>query len=525
MISGAAAATINRLPVLLLPGDIFGQRTVSPVLQQLESPFSQDVSVNDCFKPVSRYWDRIYRPEQILTSLPEVMRVLTSPSNTGTVTLSVPQDVQTEAFDYPAELFEKRIWHIPRPMVDEQALKKAVEWISSSSRPIIVSGGGVIYSEAEKSLVKFVEKTGIPVMETFAGKGALTYNHPLNLGAAGATGTEGANYFSERADLVIGIGTRYSDFTTASKTAFKNEKVKFVNINIAEFDAYKHSALALTGDARAILEELTRSLIGYTTKDAYQQNATKFSKEWDQKVEAAYTPDSEGLPSQSEVIGAVNNFSDAEDVLVCASGSLPGDLHKLWRTRNPKGFHLEYGYSCMGYEFPGALGVKMAAPEREVYVMLGDGGYLMMPSEIITSLQENYKLTIILINNHGFASIGGLSKSIGGEGFGTNYKYRDDTTGQLDGDLLPVDLATNAESFGARVFRTSDIPSFRKALAEAKKETKTTVIYIETVPERKIAGYGYAWWDVPIAQVSESESVKQAYENYKEQKKNQRHFL
>lgn len=525
MISGAAAATINRLPVLLLPGDIFGQRTVAPVLQQLESPFSQDLSVNDCFKPVSKYWDRIYRPEQILTCLPEVMRVLTSPSNTGTVTLSVPQDVQTEAFDYPVELFEKRTWQIPRPHADEQAMKEALEWISSASRPIVVAGGGVIYSEAEKSLLQFVERTGIPVMETFAGKGSLPYNNPLNLGAAGATGTEGANFYSERADLVIGIGTRYSDFTTASNTAFQNQKVRFININIAEFDAFKHSALPLTGDARTILEDLKASLKDYSTESSYQAKAARFNREWDQKVEAAYSPEDNGLPSQSEVIGAVNEFSAPEDVLVCASGSLPGDLHKLWRTRDPKGFHLEYGYSCMGYEFPGGLGVKMASPDREVYVMLGDGGYLMMPSEIITSLQENYKLTVILINNHGFASIGGLSKSIGSEGFGTKYKFRNDKTGQLDGEVLPVDLATNAESLGAKVFRTQNIASFKQALADAKKEEITSVIYIETVPERKIAGYGYAWWDVPIAQVSESESVKQAYENYLKQKKNQRHFL
>ena len=525
MISGAAAATINRLPVLLLPGDIFAQRTVAPVLQQLESPFSQDLSVNDCFKPVSKYWDRIYRPEQILTSLPEVMRVLTSPSNTGTVTLSVPQDVQTEAYDFPVELFEKRVWHIPRPAADRQAMNRAVEWIKSSSSPIIIAGGGVLYSEAENELSAFIENTGIPVMETFAGKGSLPYNHPLNLGAAGATGTEGANFYSQRADLVIGIGTRYSDFTTASKTAFQNQSVKFININIAEFDAYKQSALALTGDARTILEELSEALKGYETEDSYQKEALRFNRDWDQKVEAAYTPDSKGLPSQSEVIGAVNTFSDPEDVLVCASGSLPGDLHKLWRTRNSKGFHLEYGYSCMGYEFPGALGVKLAAPEREVYVMLGDGGYLMMPSEIITSLQENYKLTVILINNHGFASIGGLSRSIGGEGFGTDYKFRNLETGQLDGEKLPVDLATNAESLGASVFRTDDIPSFKKALADAKREVKTTVIYIETVAERKMAGYGHAWWDVPIAEVSESNSVNEAHLNYLEKKKKQRHFL
>jgi 3D-(3,5/4)-trihydroxycyclohexane-1,2-dione acylhydrolase (decyclizing) len=525
MISGAAAATINRLPVLLLPGDIFARRNVAPVLQQLESPISQDLSVNDCFKPVSKYWDRIYRPEQILTSLPEVMRVLTSPVNTGTVTLAVPQDVQTEAFEYPEALFQKRIWHVPRPPADPEALKRAVKWIRSANRPLIIAGGGVIYSEASTVLQQFIDKTGIPVAETFGGKGAIRFDHPLNLGAVGATGTEGANEYSNKADLVIGIGTRYSDFTTASKTAFQNPDVKFVNINIAEFDAFKHHAIALTGDARSILEELINAVKGYAVDDSYRQRATEFNLDWDKKVEAAYTPDQKGLPSQSEVIGMVNEFADPQDVMVCAAGSMPGDLHKLWRTRNPKGFHLEYGYSCMGYEIPGGLGVKMADPSREVYLMLGDGGYLMMPSEIITSIQEDFKLTIILINNHGFASIGGLSKSIGGEGFGTRYKCRDKDSGQLDGESLPVDLAANAESLGARVFRAHDLPSFNQALTDAKKEARTTVIHIETVPERKIAGYGYAWWDVPIAEESRSEKVQQARKEYEKHKKQQRHFL
>lgn len=525
MISGAAGATINRLPVLLLPGDIFGQRTVAPVLQQLESPHSQDISANDCFKPVSVYWDRIYRPEQILTSLPEVMRALTSPSQTGAVTLAVPQDVQAEAMDFPLEFFEKRVWHIPRPPADSQATLRAVSWIRESKNPLVVAGGGVLYSEASEALKSFCEKTGIPVMETFAGKGSLPYDHPLNLGAGGATGTEGANVFSGRADLVIGIGTRYSDFTTASKTAFQHPEVKFININIAEFDAYKHNALPLTGDARTILEELEKALTGYASSEAYQQEAKKFNLDWDKKVQAAYTPDTEGLPSQSEVIGAVNDFAQAKDVVVCASGSLPGDLHKLWRTQDPKAFHLEYGYSCMGYELPGGLGVKMADPDREVYVMIGDGGYLMMPSEIITSLQEKRKLTIILIDNHGFASIGGLSKSIGGEGFGTSYTYRNEKSGLLDGEKLPVNLADNAESLGAKVFRVKDIPEMNEALAKAKSEKDTVVIHIETIPERKLAGYGHAWWDVPVAEVSESEAVQEARKNYLEAKKNQRHFL
>jgi 3D-(3,5/4)-trihydroxycyclohexane-1,2-dione acylhydrolase (decyclizing) len=440
------------------------------------------------------------------------------------VTLCIPQDVQAEAFDFPVELFEKRVWHIPRPRPDASALIRAVEWIQSAKKPMIIAGGGVIYSEAEKALASFVHQTGIPVGETFAGKGSLPYDDPHNLGATGATGTEGANAISTEADLVIGIGTRYSDFTTASKTAFQNKNVQFININIAEFDAHKHSALALTGDAKVILEELTEKIGTFKVNESYRQKVANFNKSWDEKVAAAYQADDTAIPSQAEVIGAVNTFSDAKDVVLCASGSAPGDLHKLWRTRNSKGFHLEYGYSCMGYEISGALGAKMASPEREIYVILGDGGYLMMPSEIITSLQERFKITIILIDNKGFASIGGLSKSIGSEGFGTSYSYRN-PDGKLEGEPLPVNLAMNAQSLGAKVFKASNIASFNEALQQAKQESQTTVIYIETVPERKMAGYGHAWWDVPIAEVSESEGVQKAFENYAEQKKKQRYFF
>ncbi len=525
MISAAAGATINRIPVLLMPGDIFAQRLVAPVLQQLESATSQDFSVNDCFKPVSKYWDRINRPEQLITSLPEVMRVLTSPADTGAVTLCIPQDVQAEAFDFPVELFEKRVWHIPRPRPDVNALQRAVEWIRLAAKPMIIAGGGVIYSEAEKALLNLVQQTGIPVAETFAGKGSLPYNDPHNLGAAGATGTEGANAISTEADVVIGIGTRYSDFTTASKTAFQNKDVKFININITEFDAHKHSALPLTGDAKVVLEELAEQLGTYRVDEAYRKKVADYNISWDQKVTLAYQAENNAILSQAEVIGAVNTFSEDKDVVLCAAGSAPGDLHKLWRTRNSKGFHLEYGYSCMGYEISGALGAKIACPDREIYVILGDGGYLMMPSEIITSLQERYKLTIILIDNKGFASIGGLSKSIGSEGFGTKYLYRNEQTGHLEGEQLPVDLAMNAQSLGAKVYKTNDIDSFNDALKKAKNEKQTTVIYIETVPERKMAGYGHAWWDVPIAEVSDSEPVQKAFKNYTEQRKKQRYFL
>jgi len=525
MITAAAGATINRLPVLILPGDIFAQRTVAPVLQQLESAWSQDFSVNDCFKPVSKYWDRINRPDQLITALPEVMRVLTSPADTGAVTLCIPQDVQAEAYDFPEALFRKRVWHIPRPRPDAGAIKRAAGLIRSAQKPMIIAGGGVIYSEAEKELLSFARQTGIPVAETFAGKGSLSYDDPHNLGAVGATGTEGANAISTEADVVIGIGTRYSDFTTASKTAFQNPDVRFININITEFDACKHSGLALTGDAKVIIQELKELLADYQVDSAYRDQVAAFNKSWDEKVSAAYLPDTEGLPSQAEVVGAVNDFSAPEDVLLCAAGSLPGDLHKLWRTRSSKGFHLEYGYSCMGYEIPGGIGAKIAAPEKEIYVMIGDGTYLMMPSEIVTSVQEGIKLTIILIDNHGFASIGGLSGSIGSQGFGTRYVYRDQESGQLSGAVLPVDLAANAASLGACVIRAGSIAELNQALGKAKSIPVTTVICIETVPERKMKGYGYAWWDVPVAEVSAMDSVKEAREQYVENKKKQRYFL
>ncbi|MEM6285227.1 MAG: 3D-(3,5/4)-trihydroxycyclohexane-1,2-dione acylhydrolase (decyclizing), partial [Chloroflexota bacterium] len=448
MLTGAALATVNRIPVLLLPGDIFVERIQAPVLQQLESEHTPDISVNDAFKPLSRYWDRISRPEQLITSLPEVMRVLTSPADTGAVTLSLPQDTQAEAYDYPTAMFEKRVWTIPRNRPDLSLLQKAAGWIKSAKAPMIVAGGGVHYSEAWQALTAFVEKTGIPVGETQAGKGSLPYNHALNLGAVGTTGTDGANIMAREADLIIGIGTRYSDFTSASKTAFQNDGVRFININVAEFDAYKHNAVPLVGDALVTLEELMAAVGEYRTSDDYQQRAAEFNKSWDAEVHRIYNLEHEPMLSQGEVIGMVNSQSRPQDVVLCAAGSMPGDLHKLWRTREPRGYHLEYGFSCMGYEVAGGMGVKMADPDREVYVMVGDASFLMMNAEIVTMVQEGIKVNIILVDNHGFASIGALSKSIGDDGFGTKYRYRDES-GQLTGETLPIDFAKNCESLGA----------------------------------------------------------------------------
>ena len=524
MITGAATATINRLPVLLLPGDIFARRNVAPVLQQLESGHTQDISVNDAFKPVSRYWDRINRPDQLPSSLMETMRVLTSPAHTGAVTLALPQDVQAEAWDYPVELFTKRVWHIARSLADRALLERAVEWIRAAQKPFIIAGGGVIYSDACERLTRLVEQTGIPVGETMAGKGSLPWDHPQNLEALGATGTPGANIVAREADLVIAVGTRLSDFTTASKTAFQNPDVRFININVADFDAYKHAALPLVADARATLNELCEALEGYRVSEEYTARVSSFKEQWRVEAESLFDP-RQGPPiSQSEVIGIVNSFSRPQDVVVCAAGSLPGDLHKLWRTHDPKGYHLEYGNSCMGYEIAGGLGVKMADPDREVFVMVGDGSYLMMSSEIITTIQEGYKLIIVLLNNYGFSSIGGLSQAVGSGGFGTDYKARSSESGQLDGPRLQVDFAANAASLGAHVISATTRDDIQLALEEARLEKRTTVIVIEVDKEARVPGYE-SWWDVPVAEVSEVESVKRARENYEKAVKRERNFL
>jgi 3D-(3,5/4)-trihydroxycyclohexane-1,2-dione acylhydrolase (decyclizing) len=521
MVTGAAVATVNRLPVLLLPGDVFARRNVAPVLQQLESPGTQDISVNDCFKPVARYWDRIERPDQILTSLPAAMRVLTSAAETGAVLLSLPQDVQAEAYDYPAEFFEKRIWTVGRPRCDNSLLAKATQWIRGARKPLLIAGGGVIYSEATEALAAFASRTGIGVVETQAGKGSLKYDHPQALGAMGVTGTPGANVMAREADLILGIGTRYSDFTTASQTAFRNPSVKFININVSEFDAGKQLALPLVGDARATLQELTRALEGFAVDASYAERVKSFREEWEKEVDRIYHLNWGPPISQGEVIGVVNEISAPLDVVVCAAGSLPGDLHKVWRTRDPKGYHLEYGYSCMGYEISGGLGVKMASPDREVYVMVGDGSYLMMAQEIVTSLQEGYKLNIIVLDNHGFSSIGGLSRACGNQGMGTEYRYRRD--GKMNGDVIPVDFVANAKSLGADAIRAHTREDLRQALLDARKNSKTSVVVIETDYAKRVAGYE-SWWDVPIAEVSEMSSVQEARAKYLEARKKQRAF-
>jgi 3D-(3,5/4)-trihydroxycyclohexane-1,2-dione acylhydrolase (decyclizing) len=524
MITAAAGATINRLPVLLLPGDLFAARRPAPVLQQLESPSSQDVSVNDCFKPISRYWDRINRPDQLGYALMEAMRVLTSPAETGAVTLALPQDVQAEAWDYPEALFEPRVWTLARPRADDGLLARATELIRGASRPVIVAGGGAIYSEATRSLRAFAEATGIAVGETQAGKGALPFDHPQSLGAVGVTGTLPANVVSRDADVVVVVGSRLSDFTTASKTAFANANVRFININVAEFDAAKHAAIALTGDARVTLDELRERVSGYSVPAAYREQVSRLKAAWEAEVDRLFNLNHGPLVSQAEVIGLVSESAGPRDVVVNAAGSMPGDLHKLWRARDPKSYHMEYGYSCMGYEIAGGLGVKLAAPDREVYVLVGDGSYLMMAQEIVTAVSEGVKLTIVIVDNRGFASIGGLSRSVGCDGFGTQYRYRNRETGQLDGDHLPLDLAANAASLGADVIPARTRAEIREALKTARASSRTTAIVVPVDPSQGVPCYD-SWWDVPVAEVSTVEEVRRARETYVRQRARERQFL
>ncbi len=524
MLTGAALATINRLPVLLLPSDTFATRASAPVLQQLELPHDGEITVNDAFKPLSRFFDRVWRPEQLPSALLGAMRVLTDPVETGSATIALPQDVQAEAFDWPESLFAERTWHIARPLPERSVVHRAAELIRSARRPVIVAGGGVIYSQATQTLAAFAEQTGIPVAETQAGKGSLPYDHPQAVGAVGSTGTTAANALAAEADVVIGIGTRYSDFTSASRTAFNDPDVRFVNINVASFDSVKQGGLSVVADAREALEALSAAMNGHSVDADYRTRATELARDWDDTVSSAYRVDDEGSPlNQNQVIGLTNTRSDSRDVVVCAAGSMPGDLHKLWRTRDAKGYHVEYGYSCMGYEVAGGIGVRMADPTRDVFVMVGDGSYLMMATELVTAVAEGVKVILVLVQNHGFASIGSLSESLGSQRFGTSYRYRG-ANGRLDGAKLPIDLAANAASLGAEVIRVTTAAEFTDAVKVAKGNDVTTVIHVETDP-LIYAPDSQSWWDVPVSEVSILTSTQDAYEKYAEWKKIQRPLI
>ncbi|MDJ0340802.1 3D-(3,5/4)-trihydroxycyclohexane-1,2-dione acylhydrolase (decyclizing) [Streptomyces sp. H10-C2] len=530
LVTGAALATVNRVPVLLLPGDVFATRPADPVLQQLEVPWAYDVSVNDTLRPVSRYFDRIWRPEMLAPSLLQAMRVLTDPVDTGAVTLALPQDVQAEAYDWPQELFGTRIWHVRRPLPDTSALREAAALLRSAERPLIVAGGGVIYSGATDALRDFAAATGFPVTETQAGKGSLRHDHPRALGGIGHTGTAPANAAAREADVVLGIGTRWTDFTTASNSLFAQPDVRFVNLNITSFDAHKMAGTALVADARSGIEALAAALAGHHVDLSRHDQGVA---DWRRATDAVLHPDAgdgrpSRLPSQTEVLGALEDVLHDRDVVINAAGSLPGDLHKFWRARDPKQYHVEYGYSCMGYEIPAAIGVKLAAPDREVFALVGDGTYLMLPTEIVTAVQEGININLVIVQNHGYASIGGLSESVGAERYGTAYRFRA-PDGTFTGDPLPIDLAANAASLGLDVLTASSVKELREALATARASARATAVYVETepaaalpaTPDRAVG----AWWDVAVAEVSDRPSTRRARAEYEEAKRAQRRHL
>jgi 3D-(3,5/4)-trihydroxycyclohexane-1,2-dione acylhydrolase (decyclizing) len=533
MVTGATLATINRLPVLLLASDTFATRRSAPVLQELEASYAGDVTANDSFRPVSRFFDRVWRPEQLPSALLQAMRVLTDPAETGAVTLALPQDVQAEAHDWPVELFADRTWHVARPPAEKARIVAAADIVRQARRPMIVAGGGVHYSGAELALQDLCAATGIPVGETQAGKGSLPHGHPQEMGAVGSTGTTAANALAREADLVIGVGTRWSDFTTASRTVFQNPEVRFVNVNIANYDAGKQAGMSVVADARESLTALAEELDEYSVEEDYRARQLQLWRDWDKQVEAAYNPPASvtdrltpGLLTQGTVLGLVNEMSDPRDVVLCAAGSMPGDLHKLWRVRDRKSYHVEYGYSCMGYEVPASIGIRLADETRDVFAMVGDGGYLMMPTELVTAVQEGIKVIVVLVQNHGFHSIGSLSEELGSQRFGTRYRYRD-PAGRLDGDVLPVDLAANARSLGVHVLEVSSRDELEKAIRVAKQAAPASgpiLIHVNTDPS-VYAPDSEAWWDVPVSQVADLESTRDAYRRYEAHLSTQKTFL
>ena len=528
MITGAAGATINRLPVLLLPSDYFANRLPDPVLQQVEHPVERDVSASDAFRPVSRYFDRISRPEQVLSSFPEAFRILTDPAETGAVTISLPEDVQSEAFDWPVAFFEKRVWHVRRPMPEPVILDRVAELIRAAKKPLIVSGGGTIYSEAWDELDAFATRFGIPVSESQAGKGVIPWDHPYNVGPIGAAGGLAANRLAKDADLVIAIGTRMGDFVTASKTAFANPAVEFVGINVTSFDANKLRSTPLVADAREALRALTALLdvAGHQGTDvAYRQRVADLKAEWDARVDLHRTPSGETPElAQPEVIGIVNEAVGGHATVVCAAGSLPGDLLKLWRPEDPKAYHLEYGYSCMGYEIPAGIGVKMAEPDREVVVAIGDGTYLMLNSEIVTAVAERLPITVVVFDNHGFQCIVDLARSVGVPQFGNELRFRDGEKTRPDGAYVPVDFAKHAEAMGAIGVTARTPEEIRAGIAAARTADRPTVIHVLVSPTKRAPGYE-SWWDVPAAEVSGSDLVVAARGRYDEAVAKQRKEL
>jgi len=518
MITGAALATINRLPVLLLPADYYATRHQGVVLQQLEHPVSGDLSVNDCFRPVSRFFDRISRPEQLLTALPEAMRVLTDPAETGAVTISLPQDIQMEAYDYPAPFFDKRTWRVERELPSPRRLDEAVALLKQAKRPVVIAGGGVHYSEAWEDLEAFCSEFGIPVGETFAGRGALRKKDELLLGGFGVTGNPAAAAVVGGADLVISVGTRLTDFSTGSRTAFHHPAVKFININVSSHDAYKLGALPVLGDARESLRALAKAAreAGIKPRQDFLKEVCGAKQKWRKELqEVVFQPSLNEAMTQGELFGILNSEARPGDTVVAASGSPPADMHKLWDATGGARAHLEFGYSCMGYEIPAGLGVRMAQPGGEVYVVVGDGTYLMNPTELLTASQEGLKITVILIENHGFQCIRNLQMNKVGHSFGNEFRLRDHKTNRLEGKFVEVSFAQNAASMGARTWEVKAPDELRRAVREARGETRTCVIVAETEKYHFTPGSD-VWWDIAAAEVShdpETEKARAAYES------------
>ena len=540
MITAAATATANRIPLLLLPGDTFASRQPDPVLQQIEDPTNFTTTTNDAFRAVSRYWDRVNRPEQLMTALINAMRVLTDSAKTGAVTICLPQDVQGEAYDYPVEFFKKRIHCLDRRPLSGSSLEKATSLISKKGKALLICGGGVRYSEAAEELKEFAEKFNVPFAETQAGKSSIVWDHPYNLGGIGVTGSLAANKIARDADLVIGVGTRFNDFTTASKQLFQNEGVDFIGINVCEYDAYKLDALPLAADAKLALQDLIKALEERNYRSTYTDEITKVKEEWNQEVNRLFnleytgkdfTPEVAGhldhvlvefhnqtgsLLTQTRVLGELDKLLADEDIVVGSSGSLPGDLQRVWRPKSPDSYHMEYAYSCMGYEISGALGVKIACPDREVYSLVGDGSYLMLHSELISSIQENKKINVILFDNMGFGCINNLQMSQGIGSFATEFRYRNPESGHLDGSYINIDYAASAAGYGVKSYRVTTGEELRQAVEDAKKSKVSTLIDVKVLPKTMTNGYD-SWWRVGVAEVSEKEEIKQAYQEMKKE--------
>ncbi len=510
MVTAAAVAHVNRLPVLLMPGDVYASRRPDPVLQQVEDFGDGTVSANDCFRPVSRYFDRITRPEQLLDALPRVMTTLLDPANCGPATLAFCQDVQAEAFDFPRGFFEKRVWRIRKPQPEARDIDALAALLRKAKAPLVIAGGGVLYSGAEATLACLAERTGLPVAETQAGKGALVWDHSSALGSIGVTGASAANDAAAEADVVVAIGTRLQDFTTGSRTLFERDGCTIVQVNVAPHDAAKHGAISVIGDASVVLEALQAKLEGWQAPAAWREANTQRVKAWTKAVDiAAGAPKGQDKPSDAQVIGAVQRAASENAVVVCAAGGLPGELHKLWRTAKPGGYHLEYGYSCMGYEIAGGIGVKMAAPDRDVFVMVGDGSYLMMNSEIATSVMLGKKLTIVVLDNRGFGCINRLQRSTGSESFSN-------LLADAEHETLPdIDFVAHAASLGAIAEKADSIAALEQALARANKADRTSVIVIDTDPMKTTEAGGW-WWDVAVPEVSERTAVRDARAAYED---------